>query len=218
MEMARIFPPVIAMHLLRTSPSNIRPELVVVVPTYCEADNLPELTKRIDDAVKGAGVSTEIVIVDDNSQDATQKVCKELSTHYPLRLITRLFDRGLASAVIHGIEESRSEYVLVMDADLSHPPEDIPRLLHCLRQGADFVVGSRYVAGGNTEAKCGLFRWLNSQVATIFARGLTDLKDPMAGFFAFPWRILVGAPPLLPLGYKIGLEILIKGNCRNVME
>jgi dolichol-phosphate mannosyltransferase len=206
------------MDRLKNSQSRIQPELVVVVPTYREADNLPELTRRIYDAVKEASISTEIVVVDDDSQDGTDKVSKELSAHYPLRLITRLFDRGLSSAVIHGIRESRSEYVLVMDADLSHPPEDIPRLLYRLRQGADFVVGSRYVAGGSTDDKWSLFRWLNSRVATLLARGLTDIKDPMAGYFAFPRRILEGAPPFLPLGYKIGLEILVKANCRNVME
>lgn len=194
------------------------PELTVVVPTYREATNLPELARRIYAAVTGAGISTEIVVVDDNSQDGTDKVCKELSADYPLRLITRFSERGLARAVIHGIRESRSTYVLVMDADLSHPPEDIPRFLQPLREGADFVVGSRYVEGGCTDAAWGVFRWLNSQIATLLARGLTNIKDPMAGFFAFPRRILEAAPPLMPLGYKIGLEILIKGNCRKVIE
>lgn len=194
------------------------PELAIVIPTYREAANLPELTRRIYTAVTGAGISAEIVVVDDNSQDGTDKVCKELSADYPLRLLTRFSERGLARAVIHGIRESRSAYVLVMDADLSHPPEDIPRFLQHLREGADFVVGSRYVDGGSTDATWGVFRWLNSQVATLLARGLTNIKDPMAGFFAFPRRILDGAPPLMPLGYKIGLEILVKGNCHKVIE
>jgi dolichol-phosphate mannosyltransferase len=198
--------------------SKMLSDLVIVVPTYREADNLPELIRRIYDAVNGAHIRTEIVVVDDNSQDGTDTVCKELSTHYPLRLITRFSERGLSSAVIHGIRESHSEHVLVMDADLSHPPEDIPRFLQRLREGADFVVGSRYVDGGSTDAAWGVFRWLNSQIATLLARGLTDIKDPMAGFFAFPRRILDAAPPLLPLGYKIGLEILVKGNCRRVIE
>ena len=193
-------------------------ELAIIVPTYREVDNLPELTRRIHDAVNAAGISTEIVVVDDDSRDGTDKVCKELSDHYPLRLITRFSDRGLSGAVIHGIRESRSEYVLAMDADLSHPPEDIPRFFQHLREGADFVVGSRYVEGGSTDAKWSVFRWLNSQVATLLARGLTNIKDPMAGFFAFPRRILETAPPLMPLGYKIGLEILVKGGCRNVIE
>lgn len=193
-------------------------ELVIVVPTYREADNLPELTRRIYDAVNGAGISAEIVVVDDDSRDGTDKVCKELSAPYPVRLLTRFSERGLASAVIHGIRESRSEHVLVMDADLSHPPEDIPRFIQHLREGADFVVGSRYVKGGSTDATWSVFRWLNSRVATLLARGLTSIKDPMAGFFAFPRRILEAAPPLLPLGYKIGLEIFVKGNCKRVIE
>ncbi len=198
--------------------SKMVPVLAVVVPTYCEADNIPELTRRIHEAVSGAGISTEIIIVDDNSQDGTDRVCKELAISYPLRLITRLSERGLAGAVIHGIGASKSEYVIVMDADLSHPPEDIPRLVLSLQQGADFVIGSRYVTGGSTDAHWGLFRWLNSKVATLLARGLTSLRDPMAGFFAFPRRILEGTPSLLPIGYKIGLEILVKANCRNVVE
>ena len=206
------------MDVLNTSRTKMLAELVVIVPTYREVDNLPELTRRIHDAVNGAGISTEIVVVDDDSQDGTDKVCKELSARYPLRLITRFSERGLARAVIHGIRESQSEHVLVIDADLSHPPEDIPRLLQYLREGADFVVGSRYVKGGSTDATWGVFRRLNSQVATLLARGLTDIKDPMAGFFAFPRRILEAAPPLMPLGYKIGLEILVKGNCRRVIE
>jgi dolichol-phosphate mannosyltransferase len=203
---------------LNTSRAKMLSELVIVVPTYREADNLPELTRRIYDAVNGAGISTEIVVVDDDSRDGTDKVCKELSDHYPLRLLTRFSERGLSGAVIHGIRESQSEYVLVMDADLSHPPEDIPRFVQHLREGADFVVGSRYVEGGRTDAKWSVFRWLNSRIATLLARGLTSIKDPMAGFFAFPRRILEAAPPLLPLGYKIGLEILVKGNCRRVIE
>ncbi|MDF0677256.1 MAG: glycosyltransferase family 2 protein [Nitrospira sp.] len=206
------------MDILTRELSRIHPELAVVVPTYCEADNIPELTRRIHEAVNNARISTEIVIVDDNSQDGTDRVCKELATSYPLKLITRLSERGLSGAVIHGIRESRSEYVIVMDADLSHPPEDIPRLLHNLKLGADFVVGSRYVAGASTDAQWSLFRWLNSRAATLLAWGLTNLKDPMAGYFAFPRRILDEAPALLPIGYKIGLEILIKANCRNVIE
>jgi dolichol-phosphate mannosyltransferase len=206
------------MNTLNTSRTKMPPELVIVVPTYREAENLPELTRRIDDAVHAAGIRAEIVVVDDNSQDKTDTVCKELADRYPLRLITRFFERGLASAVIHGIRETQSEHVLVMDADLSHPPEDIPRFIQHLREGADFVVGSRYVEGGSTDAAWSVFRWLNSRIATLLARGLTDIKDPMAGFFAFPRRILDVAPPLLPLGYKIGLEILVKGNCRKVIE
>jgi dolichol-phosphate mannosyltransferase len=193
-------------------------ELAVIVPTYHEADNLRELTQRIFSAVSKAGISTQLLIVDDNSQDGTEQICKELGDAYPLQLIIRTSERGLATAVLHGISYSSSRYVLVMDADLSHPPEDLPRIVEHLRNGADFVVGSRYVKGGSTDAQWGVFRWLNSKVATLLARGLTSLKDPMAGFFGFPRSILNGSPQLLPVGYKIGLEILIKANCQRVVE
>jgi dolichol-phosphate mannosyltransferase len=193
-------------------------DLTVIVPTYHEVDNLSELTRRIFLALSKIGIETELLIVDDNSQDGTDRLCKQLESQYPIRLITRTAERGLATAVFRGIQESKSKYVLVMDADLSHPPEDIPRIVECLKGGADFVVGSRYVRGGSTDAQWGLFRWLNSKVATILARGLTNLKDPMAGFFGFPRRILDGAPQLVPVGYKIGLEILVKAKCEKVEE
>jgi dolichol-phosphate mannosyltransferase len=193
-------------------------ELIVIVPTLYEADNLPELTQRIFAAVSTAVIATELLIVDDNSQDGTEGVVKQLAGQYPIRLITRTLDRGLATAVLHGIRQSRHDYVIVMDADLSHPPEDIPRLFRRLKEGADFVVGSRYVKGGSTDAKWSSYRWLNSKVAVILARGLTDLKDPTAGFFGFRRSILASAPQLVPVGYKIALEILVKGNCRKVEE
>lgn len=193
-------------------------ELVVIVPTLDEADNLPELIRRIFLAVTTAVIATELLIVDDNSQDGTEAVVKQLANQYPIRLITRTLDRGLATAVLHGIKQSRHDYVIVMDADLSHPPEDLPRLFQRLKEGADFVVGSRYVNGGSTDARWSTFRWLNSKVAVILARGLTDLKDPMAGFFGFRRSILASAPQLVPVGYKIALEILVKGNCQKVEE
>ena len=143
---------------------------------------------------------------------------KQLANQYPIRLITRNFDRGLATAVLYGIRRLRHDYVIVMDADLSHSPEDVPRLFQRLKEEADFVVGSRYVKGGSTDAKWSSFRWLNSKVAVILARGLTDLKDPMAGFFGFRRSILANAPQLAPVGYKIALEILVKGNCWKVEE
>jgi len=203
---------------IATTQLDCSPELTIIIPSYCEVDNILELTRRIFQATSKACIETEMLIIDDNSQDGTDQVCKKLAGEYPLRLITRTVERGLATAVLHGIRESRSRYVLVMDADLSHPPEDIPRMVELLKGGADFVVGSRYVEGGSTDAKWGVSRWLNSKVATILARGLTNLKDPMAGFFGFPRSILNTDPQLVPVGYKIGLEILVKANCQRVVE
>jgi dolichol-phosphate mannosyltransferase len=87
-----------------------------------------------------------------------------------------------------------------------------------LKGEADFVIGSRYVAGGTTEQDWGIFRWVNSKVATIFARFFTKALDPMSGFFALSREQFSNADTLNPVGYKIGLELLVKCRCRRVRE
>ncbi len=157
-----------------------RPDVSVIVPTYCEADNLPILVPRIAAACPGA----EILIVDDDSPDATVAACGELAERYPLRLLVRKPERGLASAVLHGMRHAQGDVFVVMDADLSHPPETIPALVDAIRSGADFAIGSRYAPGGGTDASWGMGRRLISKLATLLARPLTPARDPLAGFFA----------------------------------
>jgi dolichol-phosphate mannosyltransferase len=89
-----------------------------------------------------------------------------------------------------------------MDADLSHPPEALDRILAKLEEGADFVVGSRYVRGGTTSDDWGALRWLNSRVATLVARPLTTVRDPMAGFFALRRLTFEQGQEFNPIGYK----------------
>lgn len=191
----------------------------VIVPTYCEAENLPLLAPLIDAALRESGFSGEILIVDDNSPDATAEVCSQLATKHPVRLITRLTERGLASAVVHGMRLAAGDVLVVMDADLSHPPDKIPELVRAVvAEGAEFAIGSRYVRGGSTGEDWGLFRWLNSKAATLLARPLTCARDPMAGFFALRRSTFQEAAPLDPIGYKIGLELLVKAGCRHVKE
>ena len=98
-------------------------EVSVIVPTYCEAENLPTLVPRISEALKGAGMCGEILVVDDNSPDGTEQVCIGLAAEYPLRLIVRRTERGLSSAVIDGMRQAQGAVLVVVDADLSHPPE-----------------------------------------------------------------------------------------------
>src|SRR5262249_7023890 len=133
--------------------------------------------------------------------------------------IVRTHDRGLSPAVLDGLRAARYDVFVVMDADLSHPPEKIPEMVRALQNGADFVIGSRYVAGGTTDAEWGLFRWLNSKVATLLAWPLTSARDPMAGFFALTRPTFErGQTVLNPIGYKIGLELLVKCHCGAVRE
>jgi dolichol-phosphate mannosyltransferase len=196
------------------------PELSVIVPTFREVENLPELLERIHGAVLLAGISCEILVVDDNSRDGTIEACDALRRRHPVRLITRTTERGLSSAVVRGMREANGEILLVMDADLSHPPEKIPEMVAQLRKpGIDFVLGSRYVPGASTDEEWSLFRRMNSLVATGLAWPLTAVRDPMAGFFAIHRKTFVEHEALLdPVGYKIALEILVKCRCQGVKE
>jgi glycosyltransferase involved in cell wall biosynthesis len=194
-------------------------DISIIVPALNEAGSLPLLLPRIAAALRGRDY--EVVIVDDNSQDGTGEVCASLARTYPLRLLVRPWPKnGLSGAVLHGMSNAMGHYLLVMDADLQHPPERIPALLEPLEKGeADFVVGSRYAPGGSTEAKWGLFRQLNSRVATWLARPFAGkTHDPMSGFFALTRTSLFRADRLTPLGYKIGLELMTKCRSQAVRE
>jgi len=123
-------------------------EVSVIVPTYREAANLPLLIPRLAVGFPSAGYRGEIVVVDDDSQDGTGEVCQELAREYPLRLLVRHGQRGLFSAVLHGMRHAQGEVLVVMDVDLSHPPERVPELVAALADRAvDLAIGSRYVAG-----------------------------------------------------------------------
>jgi dolichol-phosphate mannosyltransferase len=195
------------------------PQITLIVPTLNEAANLPALAERIDKAL--AGRSYELRIVDDNSRDNTQQVCADLAARFPLILMTRTQPKnGLGGAVLHGIEAAKGEFLVVMDADLQHPPEKLPALLAPLEQGdAEFVIGSRYVEGGTTREEWTLFRKINSRAATLLARPFAGkTRDPMSGFFALKRSTFQRAQHLTPLGYKIGLELMCKCRVQQVKE
>lgn len=190
------------------------PSISIIVPTYREAENLPLLVSKVASALAGRSWAWEMIVVDDDSPDGTGAVLAELSARFPqVRGVVRKNQRGLSSAVLAGIELSSHDFVVVMDADLSHPPEKIPELVEKLMRGeADFVIGSRHIAGGKTEDWTA-FRWLNSAVATLLAKPLAGaVRDPMAGFFALRRDTLAHADVLNPIGYKIGLELIVKAH------
>ena len=197
----------------------VRPGVSVVVPTYREAENLPELVGRLAAALE-PGHRWEVVVVDDDSRDGTAEICAALAADHPLRLVTRVGERGLATAAVRGLTEATGAVRVVMDADLSHPPEAVPALVAAVTGpgAADFAIGSRYTPGGAVDAGWGPLRRLNSKAATVLARGLTAAADPLAGFFALRAETFEACPPLDPVGYKIGLELLVKAGVRAVAE
>jgi dolichol-phosphate mannosyltransferase len=184
----------------------------IVVPTYREAENLGLLAEAVDEALSAAGHEYELLFIDDDSQDGSEEICAQLAERLPVRIVVRKGERGLATAVIHGISEAKGEIVIVMDADLSHPASAIPAMLDRLQSDEnDFVLGSRYVEGGSIHDDWSFFRQLNSIIPSLLAKPLCPLKDPMSGFFSFHRADMPDASLLSPIGYKIALEIYVKG-------
>jgi dolichol-phosphate mannosyltransferase len=190
--------------------------ITVVVPTYREALNLPGLMERLGRLRETHALDLDVLLMDDDSPDDTADVVRRLALPW-VRLVVRKTDRGLSPAVLDGVRLATKDVIVVMDADLSHPPEAIPRMLAAL-ETSEFVIGSRYVAGGGTAEDWGFLRWINSKIATWLARPFTNSADPMAGFFAFRKALLQRAGHLNPIGYKIGLEILVKCRVERVAE
>lgn len=181
--------------------------ITVIVPTLNEAENIDLLLERVLSIRQSSNLDFDILFVDSASSDGTCDRVLEWQKRGPVRLLQNDVDVGLAGAVIAGAGYTDSTYVLVMDADLSHPPELIPQLLQPLLEGThDMVIGSRYVEGGSTPDWC-LSRKISSKIATFPAHFFCEVKDPMAGFFAVQRTRLTTLPSSVP-GFKIGLAIL----------
>jgi dolichol-phosphate mannosyltransferase len=188
--------------------------LSVVVPTYNEAGSVPKLAERLHAAL-GAR-DWELVIVDDGSPDGTADIAAALAPRIPTNVVRRAGKGGLASAVIAGFAATRGDILVVMDADLSHPPELVPALLSAIEDGADLAVGSRYVAGGGVE-DWPIKRQIVSRVACLMGSALVPVRDATSGFFALRRSVIDGVT-LNPIGFKIGFEVIARGRYRSVVE
>lgn len=194
-----------------------RPAVSIVIPTYNERDNLPVLLGRLFVALENAGISGEAVIVDDGSPDGTARLANELARQYPLQVITRPGKGGLSSAVIDGWRAARGDILGVMDADLSHPPEAVPEVIRpILEKRADVSLGSRHVKGGRDEG-LSPSRRIVSKGASLIARPLVPVRDPMTGLIFFKRQVIQGVD-LNPTGFKIALEVLVKGRYNVIRE
>jgi dolichol-phosphate mannosyltransferase len=191
--------------------------VTVVVPTYREFENIPHLVARLKSLRDISGLDIEVLLMDDDSQDGSEELVATLALPW-VKIITRKANRGLSYAVLDGLMLSNRETLVVMDADLSHPPERILEMLVALDAGTEIAVGSRFAEGGSTADDWGLFRWLNSRVATLLAMPLTTLSDPMSGFFALRRETFLTGRDFNPVGYKILLELIIKCRCGRIAD
>ncbi|MGH9465322.1 MAG: polyprenol monophosphomannose synthase [Thermoanaerobaculia bacterium] len=197
--------------------THVRRGVTVVVPTLYEVENLPSLVDRLEGLRQRAGLDLELLLMDDRSRDGSVEYVRGLGAPW-VRIIERAADPGLSAAVVDGFRRAQGDYIVVMDADLSHPPEAIPQLLAKLDEGDELVIGSRFVRGGSVAESWGSGRRLLSLVARLLARPLVGLRDPTAGFFAFHRSLLARVEALDPIGFKIGLELIVKARCRRVGE
>ena len=188
--------------------SAVAKSVSIIVPTRNEAENIAALISGI---MAQPLPLQEILFVDDNSTDETRNLIRSHSATRPIRLIEQdSGEPGLAAAIMAGARMAQSDLLLVMDADLSHPPERIADLLAPLQEeSADMVIGSRYTKGGSTPA-WPLWRRALSRTGSAAAYPLTHVRDSLSGFFAIARsRLLEIAPPTI--GFKIAFETILHG-------
>lgn len=190
----------------------------IVIPTYNEAGGIEKLLRALGDLFAANALDGEIVVVDDNSPDGTGAIVDRLSAQLPVRCLHRPGKLGLSSGVIDGWKIARTESVALgaMDADFSHDVNALPQMVAALEHGYGLAVGSRYVPGG------GITNWprrriVTSRVACWLARPLTAVKDVTSGYFLVRRDALDGIE-LDPIGFKIGLEVIVKGNYGKALE
>ncbi|MBR12918.1 MAG: sulfonate ABC transporter permease [Acidimicrobiaceae bacterium] len=196
--------------------------LSLVIPTYDEAANVGRLVRRLHQVLAATGVGFELIIVDDDSPDCTWKVAAGLVQDVPsLRVIRRTGASGLATAVICGWSHARGDVLGVIDGDGQHPPEVVTDLLAAMDGQTEVAVASRHVDGG------GVSDW--SAIRRLLSRGAQALgllllpgtvgrvTDPMSGYFLVRRDVVAGVD-LDPVGYKILLEVLARGEVRRVAE
>ncbi|EDO18361.1 hypothetical protein Kpol_1013p33 [Vanderwaltozyma polyspora DSM 70294] len=185
----------------------------VIVPAYHEKLNIKPLTTRLFAALGNEGSkTTELIFVDDNSQDGSVEEVEKLKKEgYNVKIIVRTDERGLSSAVLKGFYDAQGEYLVCMDADLQHPPESVPQLLDSLRSHP-FVLGTRYAPGVGIDKDWPLHRRVISTTARAMAKPLTTASDPMSGFFGLQKKYLLKAndKDINKQGFKIALELLAK--------
>jgi dolichol-phosphate mannosyltransferase len=196
-------------------------KFALVIPTLNEVENIVPVLDRAREALSKLPLPWEILVVDDDSKDATQALVRRYSeTRSGIRLVERHAQKGLAGAITYGWEHTDADILGVMDADLQHPPELLPELVNRVCQGLDIAIASRYL---NADSMKGwsLPRRLISRLSILASKPVQRsglrVRDPMSGFFVLRRDCIEGIQ-FQSEGFKLLLEILAKGHIRSVAE
>lgn len=192
-------------------------DVLVIIPTYNEIENI----SNILDAVMKYPDGFDVLVIDDNSPDGTAGAVEEKMSEYPGRIFLerRAGKQGLGTAYIHGFRWALARdygYVIEMDADFSHNPDDLTRLYHCCKDnGADVAIGSRYISGVNV-VNWPMGRVLMSYFASAYVRFITRMKlrDATAGFVCYRRRVLeaINLDKIEFKGYAFQIEMKFKSH------
>jgi dolichol-phosphate mannosyltransferase len=191
--------------------------VVLIIPTFNERGNIGRLIDQLQAVFVPLPHEMQILVVDDNSPDGTAEVVREHQNRWPNLYLLQGEKRGLGAAYIrgmrHALDSLHADAVFEMDADFSHKPSDVPRLVAALDQGADFAIGSRYVRGGSIPREWGLHRRLNSRFGNIVARyvaGISRIHDCTAGFRAIRADVIrrIDMDSLRVQGYAFQIALL----------
>ncbi len=189
----------------------------VVIPTLNEAENIDLLLTRLF-ALDFTPNSFEVIFVDDGSTDGTLDKIRAWQNRANIKLVRRSENPDLTASILAGVTIAKSEVIVVMDADLSHPPESLKAVVKpVLNNSHDISIGSRYIAGGSIDNWPWYREWL-SRAGSWIARPICDVNDATSGFFAFR-KELIQSLPEGARGYKIMLELIMAGQGKlNVTE
>lgn len=191
-------------------------KLSLILPTYNESKNIQKIIVILTDLLNLIIPNNyELIVVDDDSPDRTWERAEAMTQEYPqLKVMRRIEERGLSTAVIRGWQEAKGEVLAVIDADLQHPPEILVKLLGQIEKGADLAVASRHVEGGGVSDWSIVRRFLSRGAQTLglilLPNVLGRLSDPMSGYFMVRREAIAGYT-LAPVGYKILIEVVARG-------
>lgn len=196
-------------------------KLAIVIPTLCEAENIRILLPQVRAVLDPLGVPYEILVVDDDSSDGTGEAVSAIAQQDPrIRLIVRKGQRGLSGAILHGWQHTNASILGVMDADLQHPPELLPKLLAAILEGNDLAIGSRYTPGGELGDWNPVRKFLSTAAVWVtwpLQKRKLRAKDPMSGLFMVR-RQCLSQVQLQRSGFKLLLEVLVRGRIQSVKE
>lgn len=195
----------------------------LVIPTYNEGKNIRAIVSILSNLLDPIlPEDYELIVVDDDSPDRTWEIAQRLMAEYPqLRVMRRTAEKGLSTAVVRGWQAANGEILGVIDGDLQHPPQVLLKLLTAMNDGADLAVASRHIEGGGVSSWSAVRRFLSRGAQLlgliILPQVVGRVSDPMSGYFMVQRQAIAGAT-LSPVGYKILIEVLGRGDIKEIAE